>query len=44
MLPHMAVIQPTPDHVLDKATIEQLKQVNTTAVGDVLDRNGSGPH
>ena len=40
----MAVIQPTPDHVLDKATIEQLKRVNTTAVVDVLARNGYEPH
>ena len=40
----MSVIQPTPDHVLDKATIEQLKRVNTTAVVDVLARNGYEPH
>ena len=36
----MAVIQPTPDHVLDEATREALKRVNTTAVIDVLARNG----
>ena len=36
----MAVIQPTPDHVLDEATREALKRVNTTAVVDVLARNG----
>ena len=40
----MAVIQPTPDNVLDKATIEQLKRVNTTAVVDVLARTGYEPH
>ena len=36
----MAVIQPTPEHVLDEDTREQLKRVNTTAVVDVLARNG----
>ena len=36
----MAIVQPTPDHVLDKATREALKRVNTTAVVDVLARNG----
>ena len=40
----MAVIQATPDHTLDKATIEKLKRVNTTAVVDVLARNGYEPH
>ena len=32
----MAVIQPTPDHVLDEATREALKKVNTTAVVPVV--------
>ena len=36
----MTVIQPTPDHVLDQPTREALKRVNTTAVVDVLARNG----
>ena len=36
----MAIVQPTPDHVLDNATREALKRVNTTAVVDVLSRNG----
>ena len=36
----MAVIQPTPEHVLDEATREALKKVNSTAVVDVLARNG----
>ena len=40
----MAVIQATPDHTLDKVTIEKLKRVNTTAVVDVLARNGYEPH
>jgi len=40
----MAVIQATPDHTLDKTTIEKLKRVNTTAVVDVLARNGYEPH
>ena len=35
----MAVIQPTPDHTLDKATIEKLKRVNTIVIVDVLARN-----
>ena len=36
----MAVIQPTPEHVLDEATCAALRRVNTTAVVDVLARNG----
>ena len=36
----MAIVQSTPDHVLDEATREALKRVNTTAVVDVLARNG----
>ncbi len=36
----MAIIQPTPDHVLDEATRAALRNVNTTAVVDVLARNG----
>jgi regulator of RNase E activity RraA len=36
----MAVIQPTPEHVLDEATRAALRRVNTTAVVDVLARNG----
>ncbi len=39
----MAIIQPTPDHVLDSATIEKLKTVNSTAVVDILARNGHDP-
>ena len=39
----MATIQPTPDHVLDAATIEKLKTVNSTAVVDILARNGHDP-
>ena len=40
----MAVIQPTSDHTLDKATIEKLKRVNTIVIVDVLARNGYEPH
>ena len=36
----MAILQPTPDHVLDGETRDALKRVNTTAVVDVLARNG----
>ena len=36
----MAIIQPTPAHVLDEATRAALRKVNTTAVVDVLARNG----
>lgn len=36
----MAIIQPTPDHALDEATRVALSKVNTTAVVDVLARNG----
>jgi regulator of RNase E activity RraA len=36
----LAVIQPTPPHVLDEATRAALRRVNTTAVVDVLARNG----
>ena len=39
----MAIIQPTPDHVLDRETIEKLKTVNSTAVIDILARNGHDP-
>lgn len=36
----LAIIQQTPDHVLDEATRIALTKVNTTAVVDVLARNG----
>ena len=36
----MTIIQPTPAHVLDDATRAALQRVNTTAVVDVLARNG----
>ena len=36
----MAVIQPTPAHALDEAARAALRKVNTTAVVDVLARNG----
>lgn len=36
----MAVVQATPEHVLDETTREALKHVNTTAIVDVLARNG----
>ena len=39
----MAIIEPTPDHVLDRETIEKLKTVNSTAVIDILARNGHDP-
>lgn len=39
----MAIIEPTPDHVLDSETIAALKLVNSTAVVDILARNGHDP-
>ena len=39
----MAIIQSTPDHVLDSETIAKLKTVNSTAVIDILARNGHDP-
>ena len=39
----MSIIQPTPSHTLNKKTISKLKKVNTTAVIDVLARNGYDP-
>lgn len=39
----MSDIPATPDHVLDPETIEQLKRVNSTAVVDILARNGYEP-
>ena len=39
----MAIIEPTPDHVLDSETISALKLVNSTAVVDILARNGHEP-
>lgn len=36
----MPVFQPTPAHVLDKATIRALHLINSTAVVDTLARNG----
>lgn len=39
----MPAIQPTPAHVLDKATIRALHLINSTAVVDTLARNGYDP-
>ena len=39
----MPIIQPTPAHVLDKATIRALHLINSTAVVDTLARNGYDP-
>ena len=35
----MTIINDTPAHVLDQSTINKLKNVNTTAIIDVLARN-----
>jgi len=39
----MSIIKPTPDHTLDKKTIRKLREVNTTAIVDILARNGYDP-
>jgi|TARA_B100002003_G_C14146945_1_gene551541 regulator of RNase E activity RraA len=39
----MVIIRETPDHVLDEGVINELKKVNSTAVVDVLARNGYDP-
>ena len=39
----MVIIRETPDHVLDERVINKLKKVNSTAVVDVLARNGYDP-
>jgi len=39
----MSIIKPTPDHTLDKKTIKKLREVNTTAIVDILARNGYDP-
>ena len=39
----MAILQTTPEHVLDAETISALKLVNSTAVVDILARNGHDP-
>ena len=40
---HGAAVPETPPHVLSEETIEALKKVNSTAVVDVLARNGYEP-
>jgi hypothetical protein len=40
---HGSAVPPTPPHVLPPATIDALRQVNSTAVVDVLARNGFEP-
>ncbi len=39
----MPTLAPTPDHVLDKATVRALHLINSTAVVDTLARNGYDP-
>lgn len=39
----MPPISPTPDHVLDQATVRALHLINSTAVVDTLARNGFDP-
>ena len=39
----MTIISDTPAHVLDQSTINKLKNVNTTAIIDVLARNNYDP-
>ena len=41
---HGTTVPDTPPHVLSPETIEKLKKVNSTAVIDVLARNGYEPH
>lgn len=41
---HGTSVPETPPHVLSPETIEKLKKVNSTAVIDVLARNGYEPH
>ena len=39
----MSIIKQTPEHTLDKKTIKKLRKVNTTAIVDILARNGYDP-